>query len=127
MPGAQLLSKTWYLGLMTEKSPDAVMLECYRVLRLCDYEWKTITKFHVRVRPVLRKQRAASMQKKRKSTFGTGGRELVVPTNDNVKFDLQLYRVGSTQCLLDFKRLSEEGTTLGFLITAQTIIACLNI
>ncbi len=55
------------------------------------------------------------------------GRELSIPCNDDVKFDLQLYRVSPTQCLLDFKRLSEEGTTMGYLVTAQTIISCLNL
>lgn len=130
-PGGAL-SKSWFLGVLTSKAPDAVMVECYRVLRLCDYEWKCVTKFHVRVRPVLRKKRAMSMQKKRKSAFGIRGRdgagpELEATTNDNCKFEIQLYRVSSAQCLLDFKRISDEGTIMAFVITAQTMISILNL
>lgn len=125
------LSKTWYLGLLTEKQPDAVMAECYRVLRLCEYEWKPITKFHIRVRPVLRRNRAMSV-KKRRSLFGAQkrdleGHELSGRSNDNVKFDLQLYRVSATQSLLDFKRISDEGTIMGYLVTCQLILSCLNL
>jgi hypothetical protein len=124
--------QSWVLGVMSEKHPEAIMAECYRVLRLCDYEWKTVTKFHVRVRPVARRKRAMSMQKKRKSFFGSrerrsDGREMLVPSNDNVKFEVQVYRVNASQCLLDFKRLSNEGTTMGFLVTVYTIISCLNL
>lgn len=125
-PGATSGGKnSWYLGCLTEKNPDAVMAECYRVLRMCDFEWKTITKYHVRVRPVLRKIRTMSMQKKRKSIFHP--KTSIAPGNENVKFELQLYRVNANQCLLDFKRLSEEGTTMGYLTTVNLLISCLNL
>ena len=121
-PSSSVNKNSWYLGCLTEKNPDAIMAEVYRVLRLCDFEWKTISKHHIRVRPVLRKMRTMSMQKKRKSIFKKVG-----PTNENVKFELQLYRVNSTQCLLDFKRLSEEGTTMGYLTTVNLILGCVNL
>lgn len=125
LPGGA--KNSWYLGCLTEKLPDAVMNECYRVLRMCDFEWKTVTKFHIRVRPVVRKLRTMSMSKKRKSIFNSRDRSSIGPTNEHVKFELQLYRVNSTQCLLDFKRLSEEGTTMGYLQTVHLLISCLNL
>ncbi len=123
-------SNSWYLGVLTEKNPEAVMNECYRVLRLCEFEWKAVTKFNVRVRPVVRRKRAMSMQKKRRSVFGTrertpDGRE--DNSNDNVKFELAVYRVNANQCLVDFKRLSDEGTTTGFIMTCNLLISVLSL
>jgi hypothetical protein len=60
----------WYLGVLTEKNPEAVMMECYRVLRLCEFEWKTVTKFNILVRPMAAtRRRAMSMSKKRRSVI----------------------------------------------------------
>ncbi len=120
---------SWYLGVLTEKNPEAVMNECYRVLRLCEFEWKTISKFNIRVRPITKRKRAMSMQKKRRSMYGRrergpGGQE---SSNDNVKFELAVYRVNAVQCLVDFKRLSEEGTTTGFIMTCNLLISVLSL
>lgn len=123
----------WYLGVLTEKSPDAVMTECYRVLRLCEFEWKTVTKFNIRVRPMAgTRRRAMSMSKKRRSVFGTrertpDGREEKSSSHDNVKFELAVYRVNALQCLVDMKRLSDEGTTTGFIMTCNLLTSLLSL
>ncbi len=123
----------WYLGVLTEKNPEAVMAECYRVLRLCEFEWKTVTKFNIRVRPMAgTRRRAMSMSKKRRSVFGTrertpDGREEKSSSHDNVKFELAVYRVNAVQCLVDMKRLSDEGTTTGFIMTCNLLISVLSL
>jgi hypothetical protein len=123
----------WYLGVLTEKNPEAVMAECYRVLRLCEFEWKTVTKFNIRVRPMAgTRRRAMSMSKKRRSVFGTrertpDGREEKSSSHDNVKFELAVYRVNALQCLVDMKRLSDEGTTTGFIMTCNLLTSLLSL
>ena len=80
----------WHLGIRSQSKPSDIMSEVFRAMKALDFEWKTVTPFHVRCR------------KKNPVTHRIN------------KMSLQLYQVDYKSYLLDFKSVSSEqepGTT----------------
>eukprot|EP01114_Cavostelium_apophysatum_P020120 TRINITY_DN6652_c0_g1_i1.p1 TRINITY_DN6652_c0_g1~~TRINITY_DN6652_c0_g1_i1.p1 ORF type:complete len:527 (+),score=127.40 TRINITY_DN6652_c0_g1_i1:65-1645(+) len=80
--------KMWYLGILSSSTPQEIMQEVFRCLKVTGFEWKIITPFQIRCRT------------------------LNVDNKRPVKIALQLYKVKEKRYLLDIKKL--EGETFPF-------------
>lgn len=89
----------WSLGLISKQPPRLIMKEVMRVLRLINFEWKTVTPYQLRCRAV--------------------GDHLDTDRQE-VKMGIQLYKLNDGNYLLDLKRL--EGDIFPFLEVAQEIL-----
>jgi len=83
----------WCLGISSTESPHKIMTTVFCTLRNNDFEWKAVTPYQLRCKPV-----------QPDAEEGTSGPHL--------KIGIQLYKVNSEQYLLDFKKL--EGDTFCF-------------
>ncbi|TPX36190.1 hypothetical protein SmJEL517_g01607 [Synchytrium microbalum] len=68
----------WHFGIRSRSPPLDIMLEIYRALRNCNMKWKSIDPFHIRAKHTS-------------------------PNGQQVKLDIQLYRVEQGSYLVDFK------------------------
>lgn len=74
----------WHLGIRSQSKPRDIMYEVFKAMRKLQFEWKTITPYHVRVRRTN-------------------------PVSGHInKINLQLYQVDYKSYLLDFSSLAED-------------------
>ncbi|KAI9330106.1 kinase-like domain-containing protein [Obelidium mucronatum] len=80
-------SSKWHFGIRSRSPPFDIMLEIYRALQNCKMQWKSMDPFLIRVRHM-----------------AAGGQE--------VKLDIQLYRVEANNYLVDFKMKPDSNSRL---------------
>ena len=127
------VSRRWFVGIWTACDPATIMADLFRALKQCDFEWKILSPYKLKIRrmipsgdkaiafpkaePAIENPPANFEKKSQESKTETRDFELFSPNNDQassssnvqvIKMGLQLYKTPRNRYVLDVQKLFGE-------------------
>ena len=104
------VTRRWFVGIWTACDPATIMNDLFRALKYCQFEWKILSPYKLKIRRVFTKIGSRAPSSSVDSLDGSESDKLVEIVDNQVivKMGLQLYKTPRNRYVLDVQKLFGE-------------------